>query len=41
VIDTAASQRAAIVEAMIDVDAQLVQNDRPNPLTGSPVLPWR
>ena len=41
VIDTTASQQAAIVEAMIDLDAQLVQGHRLKPLAASTVLPWR
>ena len=41
VIDVAASERAVIVEAMIDLDAQLVQGHCLKPLTASTVLPWR
>ncbi len=41
VIDSAASQQAAIVEAMIDLDAQLVQGYRLRSLAASTVLPWR
>jgi hypothetical protein len=41
VIETTASQRAAIVDVMIDIDAQLVQGHRLRPLAASTVLPWR
>ena len=41
VIEMAASERAAIVGAMIDLDAQLLQGHRLKPVTESTVLPWR
>jgi hypothetical protein len=41
VIDSAALQQAAIVETMMDLDAQLVQGDRLRSLAASTVLPWR
>lgn len=41
VIDATALQQAAIIEAMIDLDAQLVQGHRLKPLAASTVLPWR
>lgn len=41
VIDAAPSERTAIVEALIDLDAQMVQGDRLRPVTSSTVLPWQ
>ncbi len=41
VIDVAVPKRAAIVEALVDLDAHLVQGDRLKPVTSSTVLPWR
>ena len=41
VIDSAASQQAAIIEAMIELDARLLQGDRLRPLSASTVLPWQ